>query len=269
MTRVLLVEIGTTAGLPVVTPPLPPRSSQWMPNPRPAPGLSPPSGLVIEVMADAAKLTWIRSPQPGAETVVEAAADEDGVPGDWHPVARTGDATYTIALPAGAFWVRLYAVLNGLESVRTAAALAVPVKVGQIGVDVAELLERQLLLEEEQARETQERQLEDARTLAEAAATTAREVAAAREAVEAEVAAAQKRITEILSDEVLTPDEKPQLIIDFNALFDERAGILVEAAASEVDTDDYVGALDRLAAYMATLNTPTRWNDTSGITYLN
>src|SRR5690606_36212729 len=73
--RVLLVEIGTPAELPPVTPPAPRPPSSWTPNPRPSPGLAPPTGLAVEVMADAAKLTWTRSTQPGALTVVEGAPD--------------------------------------------------------------------------------------------------------------------------------------------------------------------------------------------------
>src|SRR5690625_1607054 len=129
--RVLLVEIGTPADLPVVTPPAPRPPSNWVPDPRPSPGLPPPTGLAVEIMADAAKLTWVRSVHPGAMTVVEGAPDEGGVPGPWLELTTTADDNYTIALPCGPFWVRLYALLNGRQSVRTNAVLAVPLDVEQ------------------------------------------------------------------------------------------------------------------------------------------
>lgn len=142
--RVLLVEIGTPAELPPVTPPAPRPPSSWTPNPRPSPGLAPPTGLAVEVMADAAKLTWTRSTQPGALTVVEGAPDVDGTPGAWIEITRTADQTYTIALPSGAFWVRLYATLNGRDSIRTNAVVANPVEVGQAITDLQQQAQEML-----------------------------------------------------------------------------------------------------------------------------
>ena len=106
--------------------------------------------------------------------------------------------------------------------------------------------------------------------LANEAAQRALDIAAERNARQAAVAAAQTRIGEILSDSVITPDEKPQLILDYRALMNERPGILVEAAASEADDEAlaYVQALNALTAYLNTLTTPTRWDDTSGITHI-
>src|SRR5690606_37210936 len=142
--RVLLVEIGTPAELPPVTPPAPRPPSSWTPNPRPSPGLAPPTGLAVEVMADAAKLTWTRSTQPGALTVVEGAPDVDGTPGAWIEITRTADQTYTIALPSGAFWVRLYATLNGRDSIRTNAVVAYPVEVGEAITDLQQQAQEML-----------------------------------------------------------------------------------------------------------------------------
>lgn len=148
MRRILLVDIGTLAAPPPVTPPLPRVPSEWVPNPRPSPDLAPPTGLSVAVMADAAQLTWTRSTQPGTTTVVEAAADHEGGPDTWYEVANTTDATYTIALPSGPFWVRVYARLNGLVSVRTNAVLAVPVRVSDaLGGLEAELLATQTLVD--------------------------------------------------------------------------------------------------------------------------
>ena len=106
--------------------------------------------------------------------------------------------------------------------------------------------------------------------LANEAEQRALDIAAERNARQAAVAAAQTRIGEILSDSIITPDEKPQLILDYRALMNERPGILVEAAASEADAEAlaYVEALNALTAYLNTLTTPTRWDDTSGITHI-
>lgn len=105
-----------------------------------------------------------------------------------------------------------------------------------------------------------------------AAESTARAAAIAAEATAraAAVASAQARISDILSDSLITPNEKPQLIQDYQALMSERAGINTEADASEVVAEKaaYNAALDALANYMATLIMPTRWDDTTGITYI-
>ncbi len=98
----------------------------------------------------------------------------------------------------------------------------------------------------------------------------AQDIAAERAARQASVAAAQGRINNILDDSIISPDEKPQLILDYQMLLNERSGILVEAAASEATAEaaGYVQALNTLILYMATLTNPVRWDDISDITYI-
>lgn len=144
--RVLLVEIGTPAELPVVTPPAPRPPSAWVPDPRPSPGLPPPTGLAAVSIADAAVLSWTPS-TAGGQTIVEAAPDVAGVPGIWREIARVGGDTYTISLPGGPRWVRVRAELNGRTSVATNAVLAEPVPVGDISEFEQELRDLQDLVD--------------------------------------------------------------------------------------------------------------------------
>jgi hypothetical protein len=92
------------------------------------------------------------------------------------------------------------------------------------------------------------------------------ERAARQEAVHA----AQGRINAILSDSIISADEKPQLLIDYQTLINELPGIRAEAALSEAtgQFDAYEAALDALTAYLNALRDPVPWNDTSGFTYI-
>lgn len=89
----------------------------------------------------------------------------------------------------------------------------------------------------------------------------------ARERAVAEIGG---RISSILDDSIITPDEKPQLVIDYHTLINEREGIRIEAEASTADTEwqAYSDALDALIAYMSTLTSPVPWFDMSGDTLL-
>lgn len=96
------------------------------------------------------------------------------------------------------------------------------------------------------------------------------QIDAERAARQAAVAAAQERINTILSDSIISADEKPQLIRDYQALLNELPGIEAEAQLSEATEqfDAYKAAVDDLTDYLATLNDPVPWNDTSGFTYI-
>lgn len=96
------------------------------------------------------------------------------------------------------------------------------------------------------------------------------QIDAERAARQAAVAAAQERINTILSDSIISADEKPQLIRDYQALLNELPGIEAEAGLSEATEqfDAYKAVLDDLTDYLGTLNDPVPWNDTSGFTYI-
>lgn len=78
------------------------------------------------------------------------------------------------------------------------------------------------------------------------------------------------RIDQIQSDNILTPEEKPQVILDYQTILNERAGIEAQATAYGITTEKttYSNAINALTAYLATLTTPTLWNDVSGYTNL-
>ena len=92
------------------------------------------------------------------------------------------------------------------------------------------------------------------------------QIAAAR----AEVAASKGRIDRIYDDSIISESEKPQLIIDYNAVVDEYPGIRAEAEAAEITVEltAYGTAYDALMNYMNTLTTPVRWDNTSDYTEL-
>lgn len=78
------------------------------------------------------------------------------------------------------------------------------------------------------------------------------------------------RLEQIQADNILSPDEKPQVILDYQAIIDEKAGIEAEAIRYGVTTEktNYLDAVAALTAYMATLTYPTMWNDVTGYTNL-
>ena len=78
------------------------------------------------------------------------------------------------------------------------------------------------------------------------------------------------RLAGISDDNVLTPDEKPQLIRDYQILIDERDGLMAQGTASQAyaERNAYINALDALSAHLNTLTTPVPWNNVNGITFL-
>lgn len=78
------------------------------------------------------------------------------------------------------------------------------------------------------------------------------------------------RLDQIQNDNILTPDEKPGVILDYQAILDEQAGITAQAVVYGITTekDAYTNAISALTSYLASLTTPTMWNDVSGYTNL-
>lgn len=79
-----------------------------------------------------------------------------------------------------------------------------------------------------------------------------------------------RSLDEVNADHILSQVEKPQAILDLQALRDEKAGLEAQAVAYGITTEltAYLSALAALEAYLATLTTPVMWNDTSDITRL-
>ena len=80
--------------------------------------------------------------------------------------------------------------------------------------------------------------------------------------------AALATLTDIASDNVLTPNEKPQVILDVSVINAEQAGIDAQAANYVVTTEvsAYDAAVSALANYLATLTSAVLWSNLSGNT---
>lgn len=80
--------------------------------------------------------------------------------------------------------------------------------------------------------------------------------------------AALLELDNIASDGLLTPDEKPRVILDRDVIIAEQAGIDAQATAFGITTEKtaYDASITALVAYLATLTTPTLWSDISGNT---
>ena len=100
---------------------------------------------------------------------------------------------------------------------------------------------------------------------AQAAATAA---AGAASAAQTSANAANSALADIASDSVLTPDEKPRVILDRDVIVAERSGIEAQADNYAVTTEKaaYSSAVDALVAYLATLTSPVLWSNLTGNT---
>lgn len=104
--------------------------------------------------------------------------------------------------------------------------------------------------------------------LAGAAAAQAAAAIAVAAAAQVTADAASLAVADMAADGVLTPVEKPNLILQNTVLTTEQAGIDAQATAYGITTEKtaYDAAVAALAAHMATLTTPVAWNDLAGNT---
>ena len=81
-------------------------------------------------------------------------------------------------------------------------------------------------------------------------------------------ATANNAIANISSDDLLTPDEKPQIIQDYDVIIAEKSGINTQATTYGVVTENtaYNTAVTALTNYLATLTSPVLWSTISGNT---
>ena len=79
---------------------------------------------------------------------------------------------------------------------------------------------------------------------------------------------ALQQLDSIASDNVLSAGEKSKVIMDVANLQNEQSGIDAQATAYSITTEKtaYDNAVAALNTYLATLTTPTAWNDVSGDT---
>ena len=103
--------------------------------------------------------------------------------------------------------------------------------------------------------------VEDVRLAAIDAQTTADQAAA-------DAAAALAAIGVAVSDGVLTPDEKKEIVRNVQVILNEQAGLDAEAAAHAITTQRtaYNTAITTLTGYLATLTAPVAWNNLTGST---
>jgi len=81
-------------------------------------------------------------------------------------------------------------------------------------------------------------------------------------------ALANAAIANISSDDLLTPDEKPQIILDYNVIIAEQTGIGTQATSYGITTEKtaYDTAVTALTTYLTGLTTPVAWNTIAGNT---
>lgn len=105
------------------------------------------------------------------------------------------------------------------------------------------------------------------RSIAEAAAA-ARQVA---DAATASASAANAALADIASDGLLTPGEKPDVILNVQTITSEQAGIDAQATAYGITTEKtaYDSAVSALTTYLATLTAPVAWNNLTANTTID
>jgi hypothetical protein len=104
-------------------------------------------------------------------------------------------------------------------------------------------------------------------TLIAASTNAANAITAASDAQTA-ANAANAALTDIASDSLLTPDEKPRVIQDRDVIVAEQTGIDTQASAYSITSEKtaYDNAVAALVAYLATLTTPVSWYALNGNT---
>jgi len=77
---------------------------------------------------------------------------------------------------------------------------------------------------------------------------------------------ALSQISDLVSDSVLTPNEKSVIISNYNTITTEKSGIVQQASLSGVSSTTYETAVTTLTNYLATLTTPVLWSSLAGNT---
>ncbi len=242
---VLLMDVGA-AGSPPSTSPVIPVLASWLPVVALAVGVQPPDGVTATPVADGALLKW--APVGPGESILIVVYVND----EWVPVAEVADSTqYMVSMPTGGVGIKMMRAKNGITSEPILLGLISPISITQTTQDLLEQVTHNAL------------EIADVVDgLAAETSTRAQQVQQQHLAL----LAAQQRVDDVLSDSIITPDEKPQLIVDYNTLINERPGILQQASASGVDATAYNDSINSLVVYMAQLTSPVGWDDTSGNT---
>jgi hypothetical protein len=104
-----------------------------------------------------------------------------------------------------------------------------------------------------------------AKTAAAGAVTAAGTAKTAADTAALQAISALSQLSDIASDSILTPGEKPRIIADFNAINLEQTGIIAQATAFSITTEKtaYTAAVSALTTYLSTLTIPYLWSDTA------
>jgi predicted phage tail protein len=98
------------------------------------------------------------------------------------------------------------------------------------------------------------------------AGVSAANAAAAAATAQGTATQAENQLTRIASNNVLSAVNKPSVVLDYTNITNEESGILAQASAFAIAAPNYQAAITNLTNYLATLNSPTAWNDASGDT---
>ncbi|MBN8791692.1 MAG: hypothetical protein J0I01_05630 [Stenotrophomonas nitritireducens] len=264
MRLVTLIDLGA-GSLPAQTPPAA-RFAPWLVQVYAPPQPPVLSGLTATPVVDGVLLEWAPVPLSGAVYVVGVGGSKDG---PFRELAQVDVTRYLYSnAETEAKWFSVTPSVRGVLGVGATVEAAPKV----IASD-EDLIELQLQIEQERVERFQGDAAEASERARQMAAETGQRVAdieAERAARQAAVASAQTRINEILSDGIITPDEKPALKQALQVLLNELPGIRVEALASGATAElaAYEAALNALVDYLNTLTFPTRWDDPSGNTII-
>jgi len=82
---------------------------------------------------------------------------------------------------------------------------------------------------------------------------------------------ANAAIDDIADDDILSPNEKPAIIKEYDTILDEQTGIESTATSYNITTEKtaYTNSITVLTNYLAGLTLPVLWNDVSGNTDIN
>jgi hypothetical protein len=105
-----------------------------------------------------------------------------------------------------------------------------------------------------------------ASSAAAAARSDADAAASAAAAAQSDADAALGCLADWASDNILSPVEKPEVILQYDTIVSEQSGIRSQADAYGVSRTAYDNAVSALTTYLNGLTTPVAWNNLSGNT---
>ena len=108
----------------------------------------------------------------------------------------------------------------------------------------------------------------DLTSAASSAQTTANTAITAAATAQTTANTANGVLADIASDALLTPGEKPAVILERDVIVAEKTGIETQATTYGINTEKtaYTNAVNALTAYLATLTTPVLWSNLGGNT---